>query len=121
MPDNDHVERFLLPTFAELEAQRPSDGQELVHFTESLATTVIEELSQEGDLVLDPFAGFGTTLVVAERLGRRAIGVELMPDRAEQVKQRLDHPDSVICGDARQLADLVDDEVSLLLTSPPYR
>ena len=121
MPDNDQVERFLLQTFAELEAQRPPDGEELVHFTESLATTVIEELSQEGDLVLDPFAGFGTTLVVAERLGRRAIGVELMPDRAEQVKQRLDHPDSVICGDARHLADLVDDEVSLLLTSPPYR
>jgi DNA modification methylase len=115
------VERFLLQTFAELEAQRPPGGQEAVHFTESLATTVIEELSEEGDLVLDPFAGFGTTLVVAQRLGRRAVGVELLPERAEQMQRRLRNPDSVICGDARRLDELVDDAVGLVLTSPPYR
>lgn len=36
--------------------------------------------SRPGDLVLDPFAGLGTTLRVGERLGRRAIGLELQPE-----------------------------------------
>jgi DNA modification methylase len=115
------VERFLLQTFAELEDQRPPDGEETVHFTESLAKTVIDELSATGDLVLDPFAGFGTTLVVAERLGRRACGVELHPQRVERIRRRLRNPEAVICGDARRLGELVDDEVGLVLTSPPYR
>lgn len=119
--DNGGVERFLLQTFAELEAQRPPDGEEAVHFTESFAATVIEEFSESGDLVLDPFAGYGTTLVVAERLGRRILGLELLEDRAGQIRARLVNPSAVICGDARRLGDLVDDEVTLVLTSPPYR
>ncbi len=111
----------MLQTFAELAAQRPPDGEEPVHYTESFVTTVIEEFSEPGDLVLDPFAGFGTTLVVAERLARRAVGVEVLATRAARIRDRLVHPDSVICGDARALCDLVDDQVALVLTSPPYR
>ncbi len=115
------VQRFLLQTCAELEAQRPPADEEPVHFTESFAATVIEEFSDPGDLVLDPFAGFGTTLAVAERLDRRAVGVELLEARADRMRRRLGNPDSVICGDARRLVDLVDGQVALVLTSPPYR
>lgn len=115
------MERFLLQTFAELESQQPPGGGEPVHFTESLVTTVIQDFSSPGDLVLDPFAGFGTTLVVAERLGRRALGVELLPERAVTTRHRLVNPDGLICGDARRLGALVDDQVELVLTSPPYR
>src|SRR4029078_8031870 len=98
MPDNGGVERFLLQTFAELEAQRPPDGEEAVHFTESFAATVIEEFSDRGALVLDPFAGSGTTLVVAERLGRRALGLELLEDRVAQIRARLVKPHGLLCG-----------------------
>lgn len=39
--------------------------------------------------VLDPFSGAGTTVLVAERLGRRGIGVELKPSYADMAKRRL--------------------------------
>ena len=40
-------------------------------------------------LVLDPFAGSGTTLVVAQRFGRRAVGVDLNPDYLEMASKRI--------------------------------
>jgi predicted RNA methylase len=40
-------------------------------------------------LVLDPFAGAGTTGVVAARLGRRFLGIELNPDYAEMARRRI--------------------------------
>ncbi|MEP6666110.1 MAG: DNA methyltransferase [Nocardioidaceae bacterium] len=111
---------FILQSLSELAAQRPPHGQEIVHFTESLAEAVIEEYSDPGDLVLDPFAGFGTTLVVAERLGRRALGVELLPERVDQIRERLAIPESIVSGDARKLDQLLTEQVALCLTSPPY-
>lgn len=43
---------------------------------EAMLTRIISASSREGDLVLDPFAGSGTTLVVAKRLNRSWIGIE---------------------------------------------
>src|SRR5690606_9664669 len=40
-------------------------------------------------IVLDPFAGSGTTLLVAERLGRQAVGIEINPEYVEMAKRRL--------------------------------
>jgi DNA modification methylase len=48
-------------------------------FASQLPATFIGLLSRPGDLVLDPFAGSGTTLVEAQRLGRRSIGIDLNP------------------------------------------
>ncbi len=39
--------------------------------------------------MLDPFAGAGTTLVVAKRLGRNYLGVELNPDYGRVIEARL--------------------------------
>ncbi len=56
---------------------------------EQLLGRIIRVCTNEGDTVLDPFAGSGTTLAVAKKLGRRYLGFELSEEYAKQVKARL--------------------------------
>jgi DNA modification methylase len=56
---------------------------------EQLLGRIIKVSSNPGDLVLDPFAGSGTTLVVAKKLRRRWLGFELSQNYANQVRARL--------------------------------
>jgi site-specific DNA-methyltransferase (adenine-specific) len=56
---------------------------------EQLLGRIIRATSNVGDLVLDPFAGSGTTLAVAKKLDRRWIGFELSADYAREIKTRL--------------------------------
>ncbi|HVK18950.1 MAG TPA: site-specific DNA-methyltransferase [Fimbriiglobus sp.] len=56
---------------------------------EGVLERIIRVASDEGDLVLDPFAGSGTTLAVAKRLRRRYLGVELSETYADAVRERL--------------------------------
>jgi DNA modification methylase len=105
-------------SWAEVERQRPPGCDDDVHAVESLVAEAIERYSRPGDVVLDPFAGYGTTLVVAERLGRRAVGVDLLAERAETARRRT--AELVVVGDARELDALVAGPVDLCVTSPPY-
>jgi SAM-dependent methyltransferase len=105
---------------ADLIAERPEGTSDDIHFTEALAASVIGHASRPGELVLDPFAGYGTTLVVAERMGRLAIGIELVPEHLEIARRRTSGAARLILGDARELSHLVDEPVDLVLTSPPY-
>ncbi|ULH09883.1 site-specific DNA-methyltransferase [Serratia marcescens] len=58
-------------------------------FPESLPEWFIRLFTSEGDVVLDPFAGSGTTLLVAERLARKTIGFELLEEHCSVAKERL--------------------------------
>jgi DNA modification methylase len=118
--EDGHMKPWLELKIADLEDQRPAESDGDVHFVESLVEAVLEEYSSPTDIVLDPFAGFGTTLVVAERMGRRAIGVELLEAHANTIRGRLAGHAQVITGDARRLTSLVRGPVDLCLTSPPY-
>src|SRR5262245_4139228 len=56
---------------------------------EAVLERIIRVSSNKGDLVLDPFAGSGTTLATARRLGRRYLGIELSEEYAEGIRRRL--------------------------------
>ena len=58
-------------------------------FPESLPEWFIKLFTQEYDTVLDPFAGSGTTLTVAQKLQRNSIGIELVPDYYEIIKEQI--------------------------------
>jgi len=60
-------------------ARQATTGRRTGAFPAALAERLVRMFSVVGDTVLDPFAGTGTTLWAASRLGRAAVGVELDP------------------------------------------
>ena len=70
-------------------ATQPFTGSHFATMPPSLAERCILAGSKPGDTVLDPFSGAGTTALVASRLNRRAIGIELNPEYGEMCKDRI--------------------------------
>jgi DNA modification methylase len=97
-------------------------------FPISLAKKVISLFSHEGELVLDPFVGSGTTLVAAQDLNRNAVGFDLQQQYIRLCDQRirrinlLDTAQQLaICDDARNIPSyLTTSTVTMIWTSPPY-
>ena len=58
-------------------------------FPEALARDHILSWSNEGDIVLDPFSGSGTTAKMAKLMGRRYLGIEINPEYCEIANERL--------------------------------
>ena len=59
-------------------------------FPEGLPEWFIKLFTKEGDVVLDPFMGSGTTNMVAQRMHRHSIGIELLPEYYEVVQQKIE-------------------------------
>ena len=57
-----------------------------------LMNQIIELVTEEGDTVLDPFCGSGTTLVAAKLLNRKWIGIDIAEEAIKLTKSRLDNP-----------------------------
>lgn len=90
-------------------------------YPDELPRYFIEEFSRRGDVVVDPFGGFGTTMRVAEDMGRVGYAVEYDPERANYIRTVVTHPERVFNGDSRDFAAVpVPDGIALTLTSPPY-
>ena len=70
------------------------------------------------DLVLDPFAGSGTTVAVARKLGRRYLGIELSKQYAQECERRLDriHPGDPLDGAENPLASVPNTANGKVLT-----
>lgn len=98
-------------------------------FPISLCKRLISLFTHEGELVLDPFVGSGTTLVAARDLNRNAVGFDLQPKYVDLCKNRLASETSLYA--TTQQITIEDDainidkhlhpeSVSLIWTSPPY-
>lgn len=99
----------------------PSEFQnDDVRMADSLVECLLREFTREGDLVFDPFAGYGTTLFVAEAMGRIGYGIEYVEGKAKFIQSRMVHPEHVIHGDSRLLANYNLPRFDFCMTSPPY-
>jgi len=88
----DDIRELTSGFFAGDEAYRDSKGNR-IHVQQSpiaLLLRVVLSSTLPGDTVLDPCAGTGTALVVAQQLKRNSIGIEIDPAYVELVKNRLD-------------------------------
>ena len=70
---------------------KPFSGAHFAVFPPEIPEICIKAGSKAGDTVLDPFAGAGTTGVVAEKLGRHFVGVELNPQYVEMAERRINN------------------------------
>lgn len=88
---------------------------------------IILRYSKEGDLILDQFAGGGTTLVEAKLLSRDIIGVDVNDTALNCCKEKTDFEHNgadgkvyLHKGDARNLDFIPDNSIDLICTHPPY-
>jgi tRNA G10 N-methylase Trm11 len=112
-------------TFLRLKNKRdrklpPQFRDDDVRYAEKLVEMFVQRYTRPGDVVFDPFAGFGTTLIVAEAMGRAAYGVEYDERRARYIRAQIARPEWLIHGDSRRLAEYSLPLIDFSMTSPPY-
>jgi len=97
-------------------------------FPIALARRCIDLFSHQGELIVDPFMGSGTTLVAARDANRNAVGFDIKPEYIALAQQRLAQDTLFtqtqqlpILDDARHIAAYLDEEsITCIVTSPPY-
>lgn len=101
-------------------------------FPQKLADRLITMYSGPGDLIFEPFAGVGTTLVSAMSLGRKSIGIELNPEFVNIAKEWMEETRSSLKSTSKNTSLLINDDcrklqnylkpnsVQATITSPPY-
>jgi len=125
----DDIRELTSGYFAGDEAIRDEQGNRF-HNQQSpiaLLLRIILSSSMPDDVILDPFAGTGTTLAVAHQLGRKSMGIEIDPENVRIIEDRLNNPRpaddvSKYCGYYRFTSDLgkiwPDQESDMIIKSP---
>lgn len=103
-----------------LERDPPGFEDNAIKYPESLARHFIKTYTKRGDRVFDPFAGLGTTLFVAEELGRVPFGIEYDAHRHEWVAGQLNHWTNMVCGDAGAVEKFGLPKMDFCMASPPF-
>lgn len=97
-------------------------------FPIALARRCIELFSHQGELILDPFIGSGTTLVAARDVSRNAVGFDIHPDYIALAQERMSQTSLfsetkqiAVLDDARHIPQYFEEEsITCIVTSPPY-
>jgi DNA modification methylase len=125
-PDDFELEMNTVWSFPKRGDWATHDAKYRGNWSPYIPRNILLRYSQEGDLVLDQFAGGGTTLVEAKLLRRNIIGVDVNISALARCKEKCDfeyeNPGEVkfYKGDARHLDFVPDSSVDLICTHPPY-
>jgi DNA modification methylase len=96
--------------------------QEEIRMPETEVEFILNAYTKPGDAILDIFAGFGTTLLVSEEMGRIPFGIEYDKAKFEFIREHLSDSfkNNVFHGDCRQIEKMDIPPIDFLITSPPF-
>jgi DNA modification methylase len=80
----------------------------------ALVADAMRDCTTRGDIVLDPFMGSGTTIIAAEKVGRRGYGLEFEPryvDTAIRRWQAFTKSEAILEGDGRTFAEVATERL----------
>ncbi len=125
-PENFTLEMNTVWSFPERGNWATHDAKYRGNWSPYIPRNLLLRYSKAGDLVLDQFAGGGTTLIEAKLLGRNIIGVDINPVAIEICRQKInfDYPNTgnvdLKMGDARDLYFIDNESIDFICTHPPY-
>lgn len=103
------------------------------NFIPQIPRQLMMRYTKQGDLVVDPFVGSGTTLIECRRLGRHGLGVEINSETVDRAREAVETEANrygvttqILVGDSREfdfqsaIKDLGYEAVDLYLMHPPY-
>ncbi len=96
------------------------------NFAPQIPRNLMLKYSKEGDFILDPMIGSGTTLIEAKLLHRDADGIDINPEAVDICNKALNFEHNTFSkqtarvGDARNLSAYESNTVDLIITHPPY-
>jgi DNA modification methylase len=96
------------------------EGPSFFRFPKELAKKIIQDFCVKDGWVLDPFAGFGTTLIAAQELGRNGIGFEIDQERYNFSSNKIKSPSKIIHDKIENIKKYKLQKFDLIFTSPPY-
>lgn len=126
-PQDFQLETTSVWSFPERGSWATHNGKWRGNWSPYIPRNIILRYSQPGDLVLDQFAGGGTTLVEAKLLNRNIIGIDTSDTAIAEctTKTAFTHDGAdgrvfIQKGDARNLFLILDESIDLICTHPPY-
>jgi len=126
MSDFEKLEITTVWSFPERGKWKTHNSKYRGNFAPQIPRNTILRYSKEGDVILDPMVGSGTTLIETKLLNRRGIGYDINPQTVQIAKQNLQfdgdykYEPIVKVGDARKLQEIKDETIDLIITHPPY-
>lgn len=126
-PENFELEMTTHWSFPERGDWATHDAKWRGNWSPYIPRNIILRYSKEKDLILDQFAGGGTTLVEAKLLNRNIIGIDVNDVALNRCKEKIDFQHEgangkvfLRKGDARNLDFIPDNSIDLICTHPPY-
>jgi hypothetical protein len=97
----------------------PFEGND-IKSPESLYRYIYKKYTKRGDKVFDPFVGLGTSMFVAEEMGRIPFGIEIEKQKFEWVAGQLENWTHIIADDAYNIPQYNLPKMDIITTCPPF-